>query len=276
MVEAIEDLFVPVLVYNNKSSDAAILKKFGEPSWNNPIVRFLDSNGQDVIKRQNRVWTVNPMAARMVAALKAAKREVPTYLSDLARDRSNLQQATFAMSCYWTGEARLGSIDGVMSTTSGWAGGREVVSLTYDPKLVEYSKLVETAQSFHCASKVFTHSASQLKTAKSLVGDKAEQFPGGARKAKLSDQKYQLRTSRGVRSLPLTSYQSTKVNSFVRGSQRSKYLEFLSPRQKAMLGKIAEEFKSGGGDSLDEFVFPEDDSKLDAYQMRLAKHLSSK
>ena len=121
MVEAIEDLFVPVLVYNNKSSDAAILKKFGEPSWNNPIVRFLDSNGQDVIKRQNRVWTVNPMAARMVAALKAAKREVPTYLSDLARDRSNLQQATFAMSCYWTGEARLGSIDGVMSTTSGWA-----------------------------------------------------------------------------------------------------------------------------------------------------------
>ena len=276
MVEAIEDLFVPVLVYNNKSSDAAILKKFGEPSWNNPIVRFLDSNGQDVIKRQNRVWTVNPMAARMVAALKAAKREVPTYLSDLARERSNLQQATFAMSCYWTGEARLGSIDGVMSTTSGWAGGREVVSLTYDPKLVEYSKLVETAQSFHCASKVFTHSASQLKTAKSLVGDKAEQFPGGARKAKLSDQKYQLRTSRGVRSLPLTSYQSTKVNSFVRGSQRSKYLEFLSPRQKAMLGKIAEEFKSGGGDSLDEFVFPEDDSKLDAYQMRLAKHLSSK
>ena len=276
MVEAIEDLFVPVLVYNNKSSDSAILKKFGEPSWNNPIVRFLDSNGQDVIKRQNRVWTVNPMAARMVAALKAAKRDVPTYLSDLARDRSNLQQATFAMSCYWTGEARLGSIDGVMSTTSGWAGGREVVSLTYDPKLVEYSKLVKTAQSFHCASKVFTHSASQLKTAKSLVGDKAEQFPGGARKAKLSDQKYQLRTSRGVRSLPLTSYQSTKVNSFVRGSQRSKYLEFLSPRQKAMLGKIAEEFKSGGGDSLDQFVFPEDDSKLDVYQMRLAKHLSSK
>ena len=240
------------------------------------MVRYLDSSGQDVIKRQSRVWNVNPMAARMVAALKAAKQEVPPYLSDLGRDRSNLQQASFAMSCYWTGEARLGSIDGVMSTTSGWAGGREVVSLTYDPKLVKYSKLVETAQSFHCASKVFTHTASQLETAKSLVGDRAEKFPGGARKAKLSDQKYQLRTSRGVRSLPLTSYQSTKVNSFVRGSQRSKYLEFLSPRQKAMLGKIAQEFKSGGGDSLDEFVFPEDDSKLDAYQMKLAKHLSSK
>jgi len=106
----------------------------------------------------------------MTAALKAAKRPVPSYLSAIAIDNSKLETATFAMHCYWTGEARLGSIDGVMSTSAGWAGGLEVVQLTYDPSIVEYSKLVETAQSFQCATKVFTHSDSQLKTAKALVG----------------------------------------------------------------------------------------------------------
>jgi len=64
------------------------------------------------------VWTVGPMAARMTAALKAAKRPVPSYLSAIAIDNSKLETATFAMHCYWTGEARLGSIDGVMSTSA--------------------------------------------------------------------------------------------------------------------------------------------------------------
>lgn len=275
MVEAIEDLFVPVLVYNNKSSDAALLKKFSEPSWNNPIVRFLKADGQDVIKRQSGVWTVGPMAARMVAALKASSREVPSYLSGLAIDQTSLESATFAMSCYWTGEARLGSIDGVMSTVSGWAGGLEVVQLTYDPKLVEYSTLVSTAQSFQCASKVFAHTDSQLQTAKSLVGSRAVKFPGSSSKAKLSDQKYQLRTSKGVRSLPLTKYQSTKVNSLVRSPQRAEYLKLLSPRQRVLLGQIAEEFKSGNGDAIDQFVFPEDDSKLASYQAKLVSRLAA-
>jgi len=276
MVEAIEDLFVPVLVYNNKSSDSAVLAKFNEPSWNNPVVRFINSEGKDVIQRKDGVWDVAPMATQMAAALKASKREVPSYLSDLAIDTSNLEIATFAMSCYWTGEARLGGIDGVMSTTAGWGGGREVVRLTYDPEKVEYSKLVNTAQSFQCASKVYTHSESQLKTAKALVGSRAESFSGTARKAKLSDQKYQLRTIPGVRSLPLTTYQSTKINSLIRSPQRQEALELLSPRQIAMYRKISAELDSSSGKSLDNFVFPDDDAKLGEYQAKLAKHLMAK
>jgi len=216
------------------------------------------------------------MAARMVSALTAAKQEVPSYLSGLAIDNASLESATFAMHCYWTGEARLGSIDGVMSTVSGWAGGLEVVQLKYDPKLVEYSTLVEAAQSFKCATKVFAHTDSQLNTAKALVGTRAVKFPGGSTKAKLSDQKYQLRTSKGVRSLPLTKYQSTKVNSLVRSPQRAEYLKLLSPRQRVLLGHIAEEFKSGNGDAIDRFVFPEDDSKLASYQAKLVGSLSQK
>ena len=276
MVEAIEDSFVPVLIYNNKSSDATLLKQFNEPSWNNPVVRFLNSNGNDVISPKSGVWNVGPMAARMTAALKAAKRPVPSYLSAIAIDNSKLEIATFAMHCYWTGEARLGAIDGVMSTSAGWAGGLEVVQLTYDPSIVEYSKLVTTAQSFQCATKVFTHSDSQFKTAKALVGSRAVEFPGGSRKAKLSDQKYQLRTITGVRSLPLTTFQSTKVNSFIRSAELQRVYEFLSPRQTKLLEQILAESKKSNGKSLDGFVFPDDDSKLIEYEMRLRKRLAGK
>ncbi|MDB2685704.1 hypothetical protein N9Y42_00650 [Mariniblastus sp.] len=273
MVEAIEDLFVPVLVYNNKSSDAATLKKFGEPSWNNPVVRFLNSDEKDVISRQSGVYSVGPMATRMVAALKAAKREVPTYLSDLAMSDRKLATATFAMSCYWTGEARLGAIDGVMSTTAGWAGGLEVVQLTYDPQTVQYSKLVETAQDFKCATKVFTHSADQLTKAKALVGNRAVEFPGGGRKASESEQKYQMRSIAGIKSLPLTTFQSTKVNSFIRSSERQKAFDVLSPRQVKLYKKIIAETKKPNGKSFSNYLFPDDDSKLGVYQAKLTKYL---
>ena len=57
LVEAIEDQFVPLLVYNNQESDSALLKSFGEPAWNNPVLRFLDHQGRDLIPRKDGVWT---------------------------------------------------------------------------------------------------------------------------------------------------------------------------------------------------------------------------
>ena len=262
---------MPVLVYNNKSSDSATLKKFNEPSWNNPVVRFLNSNEKDVITRKSGVYSVGPMASRMVAALKASNREVPAYLNDLVISNGKLQSATFAMYCYWTGEARLGKIDGVMSTTAGHAGGREVVQLTYDPEMVDYSKLVKTAQSFECASTVFTHSADQMAKAKSLVGSRAAEYPGGGRKASSSDQKYQLRSIAGLRSLPLTTFQSTKINSYIRSSERQKAFDVLSPRQVKLYKEITAETKNGK--SFSNFIFPDNDSKLGEYYARLTKHM---
>ena len=80
MVEAIEDHFIPVVVYNNKSEDVTILKSFGEPSWNNPVVRFLDKDGKDLIRRKAGVWSISGLAKRMSATLKAANRKVPKFL----------------------------------------------------------------------------------------------------------------------------------------------------------------------------------------------------
>ena len=272
MVEAIEDLFVPVLVYNNKTSDSAILKKFNEPSWNNPVTRFLNSNLTDVIQRKDGVWDLQPMAQRMADALKASNRQVPEYLNGLAiSNKRGLKLATFAMHCYWVGEVKLGAIDGVTNTVSGWAGGLEVVQVTYDPAVVEYSKLLRTATSLQCATKVFAHSKSQLATATKLVGSRAEMIPSGTRKASLSDQKYHLRHTPAIRNLALTKYQSTKVNGAIQGN----YLKFLSPRQVAQLRQIKNSLSPASSKSFSDLVFPDDDSKLVAYQAKLTERLNA-
>jgi len=126
MVEAIEELFIPVVVYNNKPVDAGVLKQFGERSWNNPVVRFLDSQGKDLVPKREGVWTISEVSARMVAALKSAKRPVPSYLQLVAdAERKGSKIATFAMHCYWEGEAQFGRLDGVQSTLSGWKAGKE-------------------------------------------------------------------------------------------------------------------------------------------------------
>lgn len=99
IVEAAEDLFVPVAIYNNVGGyDGEIRERFDEPAWNYPVARYLDAAGQDLIERRDRVYGVQPTAARMVAALDAADSEVPDYLDLLAMESSDgLAYATFAM-----------------------------------------------------------------------------------------------------------------------------------------------------------------------------------
>ena len=99
MVEAIEDHFVPVVVYNNQAEDAAVLKSFREPSWNNPVVRFIDKDGKDLIKRKAGVYSISGLVTRMIASLQAANRQVPAFLKTVARSwADDLRHATFAMS----------------------------------------------------------------------------------------------------------------------------------------------------------------------------------
>lgn len=100
LVEAIETEFHPVVVHNNKKGrDAEILKRFGEPAWNNPVVRLLDAQGHDLIPRKGGVYSAPAMAGRMVRALQAAKRPVPAYLRLLSLDDKavTLRKVSLAM-----------------------------------------------------------------------------------------------------------------------------------------------------------------------------------
>jgi hypothetical protein len=100
IVEAAEDLFVPVLVYNNKKGDdEKLLKHFNEPSWNNPVIRYLNDKEEDLTPRKELVLTVPETASRMLGSLQRAGRDTPAWLEGLSiptRARQ-MEQATFSM-----------------------------------------------------------------------------------------------------------------------------------------------------------------------------------
>jgi hypothetical protein len=167
----------------------------------------------------------------------------------------------------------LGSIDGVYATTAAWRDGLEVVSLKFNPEEVAYETLVEKANQFKCTSRVFAHSERHLEVARKIVGNKAvmadeSQKP---RFAKSSDQKYYLANS-PLRSLPLCSYQMTKLNSAI-GSKQP-FTSLLSPRQKALVAKIAAKLKDDPK-ALQKLVSPADDNKLGAYAAKLEEVLEN-
>ncbi len=274
LVEAIEEEFVPVCVHNNKKGkDAEILQRFGEPSWNNPVVRFLSANGKDLIPRKDGVWDTGALAQRMVKALEAAHRPVPRYLDLVAveTDASKQESATFVMHCFWVGESRLGSLDGVINTRAAWRGGREVVEVTYRPDRVSYEELLIHAQRMQCADGVFSHSEQQRRIAEQHSVPVRSAADAKLSDAKESDRRRAMR-GRVWNLLPLTPAQATKVNAML--SQGKDPSKWLSPRQRRWKQEI-EVALAEGRDLGRAMQRPESWEALAAYQATLRGHLGS-
>ena len=230
VVGAAETEFVPVAVYNNvEGQDAVVLRKFREPAWNNPVLRFLHADETDIIPRKEGEYTTAFVLPRMVAALERAKRPVPAYLKLALAEAvpGKPEVATFAMFCYWEGEAKLGAIDGVISTRIGELHGSEVVEVLFDADKVDYKTLVVNAREMKCATKVFARNESQLKTAKAVVEDNAV-LSNHAVDAR-TQQQYHLAYYPNYHYLPLTASQATKVNAALASKKPPD--EFLSPWQ---------------------------------------------
>eukprot|EP00056_Hartaetosiga_gracilis_P015820 m.3180 g.3180 ORF g.3180 m.3180 type:complete len:161 (-) comp3296_c0_seq1:42-524(-) len=85
IVEATETLFVPVAVFNNKQGkDLEVLKKYGEPTWNNPVVRIITCDEKELCPRLAGDYSVEGLAHSMVTALKAIGSTPPHDLVALA------------------------------------------------------------------------------------------------------------------------------------------------------------------------------------------------
>lgn len=214
IVEAIESLFVPVCIYNNKGGkDGEALDRFGEPAWNNPVVRIVRADYTDVIPRLPDFRSSYQLVNGMRRALEEAGVAVPAYLTlleeELSAREAGIETATFSMYCFWSGEGTFGAVPGVVETAPGFQDGKEVVQVIFNPAIVKKTDL-----------EVLTKPKGVSACSKN-EGFRTDKEP-----------KYYLAQT-DYRYVPMTSLQACRANSLVGKSQSPDAL--LSPRQLALL-----------------------------------------
>lgn len=252
IVEAAETAFVPVAIYNNLGGkDREVLEKYEEPTWNNPVVRIVGADERPLAPRLAGDYSRAGLVNAMITSLGAAGRPVPEYLALLGRELRAESKATktavFSMYCFWSGEACLGDVEGIVASRTGFLNGAEVVEITYDPAKLSYDRLVAAAKKGNCASRVLARNGDEAETAKTHFGTDVS-ITGRAVRGSEKDDKYQLRHS-PWRFVPMTELQASRANAMVGRGQDPSAL--FSPRQRALFTKAQK--KSG------EVVLFEDD-----------------
>lgn len=232
IVEALESHFVPLAIFNNKGgSDAAILRKFGEPSWNNPVARIIDPNSEkDIVKRLNGRYDMESLISTISNGLLESNQLIPDYLTYLQEEyqSSDPRETHLSMYCFWSGEKNLGKLDGVLATKAGFMNGAEVVKVKYDANRLKEKELISFAASKQCADGVFSDDQREIQAAKKLkVRTKSE----GKFRADRQPKYYMYNSD--YRYVPMTSLQALKVNSDL--SNKTSPDRHLSPRQLEIL-----------------------------------------
>jgi hypothetical protein len=245
IVEAIETSFVPLAIYNNKQGeDAKVLRFFNEPAWNNPVVRIVNAEKQDIVPRLGNDYSAYGLVNTMLLALNNANRVAPEYLrllgEELQAKAAGTETATLAMYCFWTGEKELGKLPGVVSTEAGFMDGKEVVRVKYSPTVLSYDVLLQEAKKSNCASYVFSENNTQQETAKRVVGKSSVSSGSTFRPDK--EVKYYLSHTHW-RFVPMTELQAARANSLV--GQSKSPAELLSPRQIELASFIRKNEKKG-------------------------------
>ena len=226
IIEAIEDEFVPLAIYNNVSGhDREVLKHFNEPTWNNPVVRIVNSNGAPVAKRVGNFLSKGELISQMINGLEKEKKNIPMYLTllqqEFSAEENGEDEFYLSMYCFWTGEKEIANIEGVVGTEAGWMHGREVVKVNFDTKKTNEKAIALKAANVRCADQVFSDVKPKVKIPFKKVGNYRKDN---------QDKYYLLQTK--YKSIPMTELQKSKVNSAI--GSRQKPERYLSPRQIKM------------------------------------------
>lgn len=233
IVEAIETYFVPLVIYNNKGgTDGKVLKKYNELSWNNPVIRVVNNNGKDIVKRHAGAYDSSTVINTILDALLASNQIAPKYLNLLQQELSGLtEEAVLSMYCFWTGEKEIGSMTGVHSTQAGYMNGTEVVKVRYNPDQISYEKLVSDSAIKKCADNVYTNDNKEKYIAKNnnIPSKEINEYRVDPQdKYYLSQTEYQ--------NIPMLKIQATKANALI--AQRQSPADILSPRQLEILDLV--------------------------------------
>lgn len=235
VVDIIEHQFVPLCIFNNKSGkDANTLTRFNEPSWNNPVVRIVDNKGKDITKRMGS-FHPKEIINGISNALKASNQDIPVYF-DLLQQQveakyGKTEKATFPMYCFWSGELKLGQVEGVVNTTPGFMNGREVVEVTFDANKTSYEKLVKSAKNLKAVDGAFVKNDNQEKVAKELFGTSKNTSNFRVDR----EPKYYM-SHTAYKHVPMLSTQRIKVNKALYNKENPQ--KYLSPSQIEIYEKI--------------------------------------
>lgn len=237
IVEAIETYFVPLAIFNNRGGDdAKVLKAYQEPTWNNPVVRFIDHRGKNLIQRHAGDYSAIGLLRQMMAVMDQKDIEVPGYMTllveELAVGEHQVAAATFGMFCFWTGEKTYGQLSGVLHTEAGFIEGREVVEVTYDPAQINFEELTRIGQEAKCADTYYYEDRQQELAATKLFGKQNLKKKGKYRADR--EIHYYLHHSRYAQ-IPMSPIQRTKANAML--GNRIDPVEVFSPRQLTFLNQ---------------------------------------
>jgi hypothetical protein len=238
VAEAIESLFVPLAVFNNRGGDdGRVMKHFNEPPWNNPVVRIIDHGERPLAKRLSGDYSIAGTTGSMIHALEKSHIPVPEYLRIVHEENGSFikpERAVVSTYCFWSGETELGNVEGVVATEAGFMNGREVVDVHFNPAAISYAELLRRAKRSGVLSEAYVVSEEQRHSAIRLLGnDKvawARTFhPDSQSKYYLSQTPY--------RYIPLTDMQAIRINRAVfEGRDPGVY---LSPVQRDMLARVS-------------------------------------
>jgi len=216
LVEAIENEFIPLAIFNNKGGkDKEVLNLYKEPTWNNPVVRIVNQTGDNLTRRIAGDYSALAVYNAITEVLLKENKEIPAYITLLGEELKSKKYGAskdtyYSMYCFWTGEKQLGSNAGVLNTEAGFMKGHEVVKVTYNPKLVSD----QTLTSFAKQNKMSPISKDNSYRASS------------------KDEDYYLQHT-NYKYLPLSPLQRTKINSALGNRQPAS--QYLSPNQKKWL-----------------------------------------
>lgn len=213
MVELIADRFVPVAIFNNHpGADAEILRRYDEPSWNNPVVRFLGPDGAELLPKLADRYDALGLHEKITAVLEMLGDDVPGYFRSLGRDLlveyGLSKRVTYTTPCFWSGETSLAQHPAVITTDAGWVDGEEVVQVHFEPREVSRPDLDSYARA---------EGFSPIESG----GFELDREP-----------QFYLRKI-AARHLPLTPAQRTRINLAV--PYRCSLADVLSPQQSAWL-----------------------------------------
>jgi len=165
------------------------------------------------------VSVLSPMVANSQSPAKQNQAKITK-----AADKMQTSKLAICQYCFWTGELKIGAIDGVTQTEAGFMDGREVTLVKYDPKVVTVEKILKQAKADGVATGIYLEDPSKLPGSKKFTGYRA---------APKSDQKKQIQGTIFA-GLDLTPEQATKVNAFAR-SNPQKAMKYLTPNQISKL-----------------------------------------